>query len=51
MTTPSSYPYMKASEILASVVRVIGIGKISAADPFPTVAGKIQNPIGTCAFG
>ena len=51
MTAASGYPYLKAGQIFAPVVRVIRIGKIGAADPFPTVSGKIENAIGLAPFG
>jgi hypothetical protein len=50
MSTTSGDPYLKAGQILAPVIWVIRIGKISTADPFPTVSGEIENAIGTRAF-
>src|SRR6266498_2324312 len=50
MTTTSSYPYLKAHQILASILWVIWVRKISAANPFPAISGKIENAIGTCTL-
>src|SRR3972149_1752647 len=43
-------PDLLAIQGLPPILRIIGIGKISAADPFPAVAGHVENPVGACAF-
>src|SRR3972149_2854952 len=44
-------PDLLASQVFPPIFRIIGIWKISAADPFPAVAGHVENPVGTGAFG
>src|SRR5574341_1492777 len=44
-------PNLLASQVFSAVFRIVRVREIGAADPFPTVAGHVEDPIRTGAVG